>query len=122
MHSVLIVDDNRPLAENLAEILADEGNAVQVASGGLEALVLLSAKPVDLLLTDLRMERMSGPQLVHLAKQLLPGLPAIVMTAYAEDAALDAAFREGVLAILPKPVPVSRVLELLQSILPRGQG
>jgi two-component system, response regulator PdtaR len=109
----LIVDDNRDFAENLAEILRDRGDEVAIATSGAEALALARAGRFDALLTDMRMPLMGGAELVHEVRRLDPGLAAMVITAHAGDDALEAARREGLLAVLPKPVPVGRLLELL---------
>jgi CheY-like chemotaxis protein len=50
---------------------------------------------------------------VHRIRRLDPGLPALVVTAYIADNELESARREGLVAALPKPVPVPRLLELL---------
>jgi CheY-like chemotaxis protein len=113
MRRYLIVDDNLDFAENLAEILRDQGDEVAIAPGGPEALVLAGASRFDALLTDMRMPLMGGAELVHEVRRTDPGLAAMVITAHAGDDALEAARREGLLAVLPKPVPVARLLELL---------
>jgi CheY-like chemotaxis protein len=113
MRRYLIVDDNRHFAENLAEILRDGGDEVVIADGGAEALRAAEGSRYDALVTDMRMPVMGGAELVHELRRLDPGLPALVITAHAGDDALEAARREGLLAVLPKPVPVARLLELL---------
>jgi len=113
MRRYLIVDDNRDFAENLAEILRDQGDEVAIATSGLEALALAREARFDALLTDMRMPLMGGAELVHEVRRFDPGLAALVITAHAGDDALEAARREGLLAVLPKPVPVPRLLELL---------
>lgn len=115
MRRYLIVDDNRQFAENLAEILRDQGDEVIIAGGGREALAEAGGARFDALLTDMRMPIMGGAELVHELRRLDPGLPALVITAHAGDDALEAARSEGLLAVLPKPVPVGRLLELLAS-------
>lgn len=115
MRRYLIVDDNRDFAENLAEILRDQGDEVAIAGGGPEALALARGARFDALLTDMRMPLMGGAELVHEVRRIDPGLAALVVTAHAGDDALEAARREGLLAVLPKPVPVPRLLELLAS-------
>ena len=109
----LIVDDNKAFAENLAEILSDEGSEVTVAAAGADALELVAHIRFDALVTDMRMPVMGGAQLVHEIRQIDPDLPAIVVTAYTNEEDLVAARHEGLLAILPKPVPIERLTELL---------
>jgi CheY-like chemotaxis protein len=115
MRTYLIVDDNRDFAENLAEILRDGGDDAAVAESGREAVRLAGERRFDAILTDMRMPLMGGAEVVHEIRRIDPGAPALVITAHAGDDAIDAARREGLLAVLPKPVNVPRVLELLAS-------
>ncbi|HEX4458846.1 MAG TPA: response regulator [Polyangia bacterium] len=113
MRNYLIVDDNVAFAENVAEILSDlPGVQVTVVSSGEEALKLAQATRFDVLISDMRMPLMTGAELVHRIRAIDPGLAAIVVSAYTGDDELDAARREGLLAILPKPVPMGRLIEL----------
>jgi len=114
MRKYLIVDDNRAFAENLAEIIDDSGagEAVVVESAA-EALALVREQSFDALVSDMRMPEMNGAELVHRIRSADPALPALVITAYTADNELQAARAEGLLAVLPKPVPVARLLELL---------
>ncbi len=114
MRKFLFVDDNRALGENLAEIVSDQGDTATVAASGAEALDLARASQFDALVTDMRMPVMNGAKLVHEIRRIDPGLPAVVITAYTGDADLEDARREGLLAILQKPVPVERLLRLLK--------
>lgn len=113
MKRYLIVDDNADFAENLAEIVRDNGDEVAVASGAVRAIELVREQRFDALVTDMRMPVMNGAGLVHEIRRVDPGLPAIVITAYTDDADLLAARREGLLAVLPKPVPIDVLLFLL---------
>src|SRR5512142_545627 len=114
MRSYLVVDDNRDFAENLAEILRDRGDDVVVAEDGRQAAdVVRGGRRFDAVLTDMRMPFMGGAEVVHEIRRLDPGAAALVVTAHAGDDALDAARREGLLAVLGKPVEVPRLLALL---------
>jgi CheY-like chemotaxis protein len=115
MRHYLIVDDNRAFAENLGEIVRDLGDEVCVVESGEAALALARERRFDALVTDMRMPLMGGAELVHRIRRIDPGVPAVVVTAYVRDNDLEAARREGLLAVLPKPVPVGRLLELLGS-------
>jgi CheY-like chemotaxis protein len=115
MRKYLVVDDNAEFADNLAEILVDAGAAVDVAPSGQAALERVGATRYDALVSDMRMPVMGGAELVHRARRLDPGLPAVVITAYTHDDDLEAARHEGLLAVLPKPAPVPQLLALLSS-------
>jgi len=109
----LLVDDNRAFAENVAEIVRDLGDEMAVADGGEKALALVKRRRFDAVVTDMRMPVMGGAQLVREIRKVDPGVPAIVVTAHVADRELDAARREGLLAVLGKPVPIHGLLDLL---------
>lgn len=109
----LIVDDNRAFAENVAEIVRDLGDEVTVVDGGHKALEMVRRRRYHAVVTDMRMPLMGGAQLVHEVRRVDPGLAAIVVTAHVADRELAAARAEGLLAVLPKPVPIHGLLDLL---------
>lgn len=115
MGHYLIVDDNIEFAENIAEILADDGHEVSVAPSGQQALQLIRQKRFDVVLTDMRMPVMGGAQLVQQLREIDPGMPAIVISAYVNDEEILQTLRQGVLAVLPKPLPIPRLMQLLKS-------
>ena len=115
MRRYLVVDDNAAFGENLAEILRDTGAEAVVAESGARALELVRRQRFDALVTDMRMPVMSGAQLVHEIRRVDPGLPAVVVTAYTGEDDLVAAREEGLLAVLPKPVPLKPLVELLNA-------
>ncbi|MFZ5469113.1 MAG: response regulator [Myxococcota bacterium] len=115
MRRYLLVDDNRPLAENLAEILRDMGDEADVAQSGAEALECAQKHRYDAMLTDMRMPLMDGAELVNRVRHVDAGLPALLLTAYSGDERLRIARQEGLLAVLSKPVPVPQLLETLRT-------
>ena len=100
----LVVDDNRPLAENLAEILETSGAEVDVEVDPEAALRRLRTRRYSALVTDMRMPGLGGAELLAAARMADPALPALVVTAFIGDADLARVERMGVLATLPKPV------------------
>ena len=116
---VLVVDDNRPLAENLAEILSDEGCVVSMAFTAEAALRAAEEHHFDLVLSDLRMPGMNGVALVRRLALRDPTSTFLLMTAYTSDQVLTTASQLGVVrAVLAKPLAVEQLLELL----PRRSG
>lgn len=119
MSSVLIVDDNHELAENLAEILEDEGCSVALAHSGEEALQISEARRFDLVLTDIRMPGISGVELVRRLSARDPRAKFLLMTAYTSDSLLrEAQTLSVVRAVLAKPLAVQQLLAML----PRDGG
>jgi CheY-like chemotaxis protein len=111
----LVVDDNQPLAENLAEILETSGAEVDVEVDPLAALRRLQARRYTALVTDMRMPGLGGADLLAAARQADPSLPALVVTAFIGDTELARVERMGVLATLPKPIPVETLLQRLEN-------
>jgi CheY-like chemotaxis protein len=109
----LIVDDNREFAENLAEIIEDLGEEPVVANDGRSAIVALEKGAFELLLCDFRMPEMNGAEVIREAKRIQPSLRAVIVSAYANDAELAEATTMGAMAILPKPIPMAALKNLL---------
>ena len=111
--TVLIVDDNEALAENLAEVLECEGFEVHIATSGSEGIAVMRDLPEPrLLVTDINMPGMNGVELLRKLAAERPGTRAIVITAYAHDTLLAEARRQGAAAVLTKPLDLGRLTEL----------
>jgi PAS domain S-box-containing protein len=82
---ILFVDDDALIATSTVDLLNDLGHDVIEANSGQQALDILSAdSSIDLLITDFSMPRMSGAQLAEKAHEILPKLPVLLATGYAE--------------------------------------
>lgn len=114
--SVLVIDDNVALAENIAEILTDSGVTVEVALDAREGLRLFDEGSWDLVVTDVRMPGVDGLELLELLKQRRPGIPVMVMTGYADSATVERAHESGALAVVHKPLDVDAFLTLVEQI------
>jgi len=86
---ILLVDDDPIVREMLAGLLMERGFRVSVAETAMAALALLcdTSQRFDLLVTDFSMPGMNGVRLIQQAQSQLPGLPAILLTGYAGEAA-----------------------------------
>ena len=102
----LIVDDEPANRRLLADLVAREGCEAVVASGGAEALAILSREPIDLVLLDLMMPEVDGMAvLTELHKRgLLPALPVVVVTAHEDRKVRIDALSAGAIDFLTKPV------------------
>lgn len=111
--NVLLVDDNRELAENLAEILETEGFDAAVCDDPREALQLAEHADFDIAILDVRMPVMDGVTLYEKLRSLRPGTTYVLMTAFTSDQRIQDALAAGVRTILPKPIPIETLLEQL---------
>ena len=115
MFSILIVDDNRSLADALVDILVLKDFETFVASSGTEALQILHDHPIDVLLTDVIMAEMDGVALYRQTRQAYPQLITILMTAYAADELIQQGMAEGIKTVLTKPVDIDFLILLLST-------
>ena len=119
--SILIVEDEKVLRESLAGLLEEEGYEVLQASNGKEAYDLVVDRPVDLVLSDVRMPEMDGLTLLGHLKQLAPETPVIMITAYGTvDSAVEA-MKAGGWDYLLKPVQFDDLLLKIQRALEFGE-
>ena len=100
---ILVVDDQRNMRATTALLLRAEGYTVEESASGEEALAQLAHHPVDLLLTDLKMEPMDGLTLIKRVSEVAPRTQIIVMTAYGSIETAVEAMRRGAYDYLPKP-------------------
>ncbi|MGH7272829.1 MAG: sigma-54-dependent transcriptional regulator, partial [Polyangiaceae bacterium] len=106
---VLVVDDERSMAEMLAEALADRGFDALASGSSTEAARRLGEERFDALVTDLRMPGIDGLELLSTARRIAPDCPVIVMTAFsAVDTAVES-IRRGAYHYLTKPFKVDEL-------------
>jgi DNA-binding response OmpR family regulator len=110
---VLVVDDNRALAENIGEILEAEGFEVDVAFDPQQALALAEAHSHDVAILDVRLPGMDGVSLFKKLSAMRPDATYVLMTAFTADERIADALEAGVRAVLPKPVPISHLFRIL---------
>ena len=115
MHgSILIVDDEKGQREILRAILGKEGYRVADVPGGREALALLDQEEFDLILTDLKMQGMSGLELMEQVLAADPQQCIVMMTAHGTvDSAVEA-MKKGAFDYLEKPLERENLLMTLQ--------
>lgn len=114
--TVLFVDDEPLLRESMGAWLARIAGKAFCAQHGAEALEILGANKIDLLLTDVRMPVMDGVALVKKIRQGEPRPRIILVTGY-NDLALPEAQKLGVDAIVEKPIDRSELLRAMHHCL-----
>jgi DNA-binding NtrC family response regulator len=104
MARILIADDQEMMRDSLAATLAREGHEVVAAGDGPVAVSRLSGGArFDLLITDLKMPKMTGIELLTEAKRLRPDMPVVMMTAFATVATAVEAMKLGAYDYIQKP-------------------
>lgn len=103
MATVLVVDDEKNYLFVLEDLLADEGYKVLTASSGNEAMETLTTEVIDVVLSDIKMPGMNGIELLERVVAIDPGLPVILMTAFAEVDQAVSAMKKGATDHIQKP-------------------
>ncbi len=101
---ILIVDDEKPIRDSLKMILDEEGFSTEVAADGEEALRKIQESNFDIVITDIKMPKVDGMQLLESASSISPETFFIIMTAYASVKTAIEALRQGAFDYLIKPV------------------
>jgi CheY-like chemotaxis protein len=115
---VLLVDDHDGVRATTAAMLEDLGHRVTEASEGEALLAGLAKQPdgYDLLITDYAMPHVSGADVIRRAREIMPLLPAIIVTGYAE---LDSiARRPEDVHVLAKPFTADQLARAIAAALP----
>jgi len=113
-NKVLVVDDEPGLLDSASLLLKKEGYAVTPCSNAHEALTKIRENNIDVVLSDIKMPEVSGIDLLEKIHKINPGLPVILMTAYADlDAAVDA-LKKGAFDFLIKPTPPDYLIHSIQ--------
>ena len=111
---ILVVDDDAVFREELGELLTDEGHSVTVAPSVPKAEEFLSGAEVDVVLTDLKMPRHGGLELLRLVRERWPRTLVVVVTGFATvETAIDA-MKLGAFDYVRKPFRIEQVRETLQ--------
>lgn len=118
---VLILEDDPDMREALAEVLRDEGYQVHTAARGIEAVELATRLQFDLLVSDIRMEGMSGLDTIEALLQQQPDMGSMVVSGWASEAETLRAVELNVGAYLKKPFSFEQFLQAVRTTLQRRQ-
>jgi DNA-binding NtrC family response regulator len=103
MARILVADDQEMMRDSLAGLLVREGHEVVAATDGAVAVSKLSASKFDLLITDLKMPKLTGIELLAEAKRIRAEMPVVLMTAFATVQTAVEAMKLGAYDYIQKP-------------------
>ena len=110
---VLIVDDEPKICQLLEQILTARGCAVRIAHDGLEGLMQFQQQPADVVITDLKMPKLAGHELIRELKAIDPLISVVVITAYPSVEGAVEAMQEGACEFLTKPFDIAQIQAIL---------
>jgi DNA-binding response OmpR family regulator len=111
----MIVDDDRDLAESLAELLEIHGYDVSIAGNGQEAIERYRETTIDVTFMDVRMPVMNGVDSFLAIRRIDPTARVVMMTGF-KEAMVSRALESGALGLLNKPFPPNDMLAKLESV------
>src|SRR5712691_4541052 len=110
---LLLVEDEAPLREAVAEQLSDRGYLVEQAESGEIALARLADFAFDIIISDLRLPGIDGSAVVESAVARYPDIIAIVVTGYGTVKDAVEAIKRGAWDFVAKPFPIDELLHVL---------
>ncbi|PMP72150.1 MAG: Fis family transcriptional regulator [Thermodesulfovibrio aggregans] len=114
MTKILVVDDEKITLKNLEHILKKEGYEVTATQSGVEALKLIEKQPFDIILTDIKMEKVDGFEILRKCKTLYPDTEVIMITGYATVENAVEAMKEGAFYYISKPFKLEIIRKIVK--------
>lgn len=114
---ILIADDEKNIRDSLKLVLDEEGYSTDVASDGEEALQKIETENFDIVITDIKMPKVDGMQLLETSTKIAPDSFFIIMTAYASVKTAIDALRNGAYDYLIKPVEFDDVIFRIKKLI-----
>ena len=119
MAKLLVVDDETSIREFLEILFLRAGHQVRLAKDAVDAIAVLKAHPIDLVLTDLRLPRGSGMDVLTFVTKEMPSTQVVIMTAFATTETAIEAMKAGAYDYIIKPFKVDELTVLLDRALER---
>jgi len=120
-YKILVVDDEPLIRESLYEILRIEGYHVQMAQSGKEALKFIDAKEYDIVVTDFKLPKMSGMDLLEALKKDHPRIEVILITGYGSIETAVEAMKKGAYDYITKPINDNEIKIIISKIVEKMQ-
>ncbi|HYA26758.1 MAG TPA: sigma-54 dependent transcriptional regulator [Thermodesulfovibrionales bacterium] len=114
METILIVEDKESMAKMLMETMGTEGYRSLIARDGAEGIKQIRENKIDIVLTDLKLPKKDGMEVLRAAKEENPLLPVILMTAYGSIDVAVKAIKEGAFDFITKPFDTDHLLHLIR--------
>jgi CheY-like chemotaxis protein len=114
--NVLVVDDEHLVRWSVCRYLEAEGFGTHEAECGNSAMEVLRQQAIDILITDIMMPFMDGIELMQQARELVPELKMLAITANDTPENLRSAQEAGAIETITKPIPFNKLMGTLQKV------
>ncbi len=115
--AILIVDDEEIARTNMEYVLKKDGYVCKTAANGIAALEVLASEDIDLIISDLKMERMDGLELLAAVNRSYPEVPVIMVTGFASVQSAVQAMKSGAAYYLGKPVNLEELRKTVAEVM-----
>ena len=115
--SILVVEDDDVALDLLAEILRRHHFQVWTASSVASALELLEKRPVDLVLSDIRMPERGGMDLLKQIRENQSRIPVVILSAFGDEHLWVEALSAGAVDLIPKPFKKQEIIDVINKTL-----
>ncbi|MEW6237848.1 MAG: sigma-54 dependent transcriptional regulator [Candidatus Omnitrophota bacterium] len=119
---ILVVDDDAGQRGLIQSFLSSQGFDIVTASSGEQALDILDAQSISMVVSDVRMPGVSGLETLRRAREKHPILPVLLVTAYADIRDAVGAMRDGAVNYLEKPIDLDELLSTVRQAVGMEQG
>ena len=116
LHSVLVIDDDESVCLHISTALKRLGFRVRQATSGQKGLELIAEEVPDIILLDLLMPGMAGPQFLEELRKTHPTLPVVIVTGYPDSDLMMKATQYAPLMLLAKPVDSDLLERTVRSV------
>ena len=120
MAKILIIDDERAIRNTLREILEYEEYEVEDTDNGVDGIALIEKNDYDLVLCDIKMNRMDGMEVLSEVLAIKPDIPFIMISGHGTVETAVEASKKGAFDFISKPPDLNRLLITVRNALDRG--
>jgi DNA-binding response OmpR family regulator len=113
---VLIIEDDEEMRSLLKDFFVEEGFETDSVSNGYDAFGILTKRPFDLVITDIRMPGLTGLDILPRIRKLQPGVSVIMITAFGSEEVRRRAYERGATLYLEKPIHFQQLRELIHQM------
>jgi len=117
---ILIIDDEKSIRNTLKEILSYEGYEVSEAADGMEGIKLAEKDKFDIILSDIKMPKMDGIEVLEKLQELTPETPVVMISGHGNIETAVEAIRKGAFDYISKPLDLNRMLVTIRNAMDRS--
>mgnify|MGYP001598965937 CR=1 FL=1 len=118
MPSLLVVDDELLIRDLLYDFFTGQGWTIAVAENSDKAISIMENKPIDMVLTDIKMPGMDGLELAAWVREHYPTTPVVIVTGYPSVESAVSAIRSKVTDYITKPFNINQLYKTLEANMP----